>query len=139
MEGKNQKKNFKFSLKKITKIYLPIILTIYIIFNIPFIPDPLGSNTNFNFQPASSSGEAYFFTENHFKNTNRNKKSNNNRSGDINITVWIIFLIVCIIIGFIYFIFNTDKNENEQDNQKAQEKADYIELLKDDSDYEGNI
>ena len=64
MDKKDPKKNFHFSFKKITKIYLPIALTIFIVFNIPIMPDSLGSNTNFNFQPASASGESYFFADN---------------------------------------------------------------------------
>ena len=137
MDKKEFKKNFRFSLNKITKIYLPIVLTIFIVFNIPFFPNAIGSNTNLSFQPASASGEAYFFSETYFKNSNRNKKSNNN--GDINITIWIIFLMFCFIFGFIYYIFNGIKNDDEQERQRAQDKNDYIQLLKDDSDYEGNI
>ena len=134
MDGKDSKKRLRF-MNKITKIYLPIILTIYIIFNIPFIPSPLGSNTNLNFQPASASGEAYFFTERHFKTPNKNRNNN----GDINITVWVLFFIILLIIGFVYFIFRGINNDKEQENKNAQDKTDYIELLKDDSDFEGNI
>ena len=137
MDKKDIKKNFHFSLKKITKIYLPIVLTIFIVFNIPFFPNAIGSNTNLSFQPAAASGEAYFFSETYFKNSNRNKKSNNN--GDINITIWIIFLMFCFILGFIYFIFNGFKNDDEQEKHSSQDKSDYIQLLKDDSDFEGNI
>ena len=137
MDKKDFKKNFRFSLNKITKIYLPIVLTIFIVFNIPFFPNAIGSNTNLSFQPASASGESYFFSETYFKNSNRNKKSNNN--GDINITIWIIFLMFCFILGFIYFIFNGFKNDDEQEKQSSQDKSDYIQLLKDDSDFEGNI
>ena len=138
MDKKDIKKNFHFSLKKITKIYLPIILTIFIVFNIPFFPSNIGLNTNLQFQPASASGEAYFFTENYFKNRNRNRKSNYNNE-DINMTIWVIFLMFCFIFGFIYYIFNGIKNDDEQERQRAQDKNDYIQLLKDDSDYEGNI
>ena len=137
MDKKDFKKNFRFSLNKITKIYLPIILTIFIVFNIPFFPNAIGSNTNLSFQPASASGESYFFSENYFRNSNKNKKSNNNE--DINITIWIIFLMFCFILGFIYFIFNGFKNDDEQEKQSSQDKSDYIQLLKDDSDFEGNI
>ena len=137
MDKKDFKKNFRFSLNKITKIYLPIVLTIFIVFNIPFFPNAIGSNTNLSFQPAAASGEAYFFSETYFKNSNRNKKSNNN--GDINITIWIIFLMFCFIFGFIYFIFNGCKNDDEHEKQSSQDKSDYIQLLKDDSDFEGNI
>ena len=137
MDKKVFKKNFRFSLNKITKIYLPIVLTIFIVFNIPFFPNAIGSNTNLSFQPASASGEAYFFSETYFKNSNRNKKSNNN--GDINITIWIIFLMFCFILGFIYFIFNGFKSDDLQEKQSSQDKSDYIQLLKDDSDFEGNI
>ena len=139
MDKKDIKKNFHFSLKKITKIYLPIILTIFIVFNIPFFPSNIGLNTNLQFQPASASGEAYFFTENYFQNRNRNRKSNNNNNEDINMTIWVIFLMFCFIFGFIYYIFNGIKNDDEQERQRAQDKNDYIQLLKDDSDYEGNI
>ena len=138
MDKKDIKKNFHFSLKKITKIYLPIILTIFIVFNIPFFPSNIGLNTNLQFQPASASGEAYFFTENYFQNRNRNRKNNNNNE-DINMTIWVIFLMFCFIFGFIYYIFNGIKNDDEQERQRAQDKNDYIQLLKDDSDYEGNI
>ena len=139
MERKNIKSNNSyFTFKKIRKIYLPIILTIFIVFNIPFIPSPLGLNHNLNFQPASASGESYFFDEAYFKNTNKNKKGNNN-NGDISIAIWVISIIICLIFGFIYFIFNGIKNDNEQEKQNSQDKMDYIELLKDDSDYEGNI
>ena len=118
-------------IKKIRKIYFPIIMTILIVFNISIIPSPLNSNTNFNFQPASPSGEAYFFTESNFKNT----RTRNSRT-DINIAVWVISLMLLIIFGIIYFIFKgIDNNEGNND----QNKTDYIELLKDDSDYEGNI
>ena len=140
MEGKDLKKKSYFSMNKIMKIYLPIVLTIFIIFNIPFIPNPIGLNTNLNFQPAAASGESYFFDEAYFKKPNKNKKSNNtNNNGDLNITIWIIFLIIFIIFGFIYFIFNGVKSEDEQERQNSQDKMDYIELLKDDSDFEGNI
>ena len=139
MDKKDIKKNFHFSLKKITKIYLPIVLTIFIVFNIPFFPSNIGLNTNLQFQPASASGEAYFFTENYFQNRNRNRKSNNNNNEDINMTIWVIFLMFCFIFGFIYYIFNGIKNDDDQERQRAHDKNDYIQLLKDDSDYEGNI
>ncbi len=135
MDKKDPKKNFHFSFKKITKIYLPIVLTIFIVFNIPIMPDSLGSNTNFNFQPASASGESYFFAD----NLNSRNSNNNNSRRDINFSIWFIFLIICIIVGFIYFIFNGIKDDTEQDTKNAQDKNDYIELLKDDSDFEGNI
>ena len=138
MDKKDIQKNFHFSLKRITKIYLPIVLTIFIVFNIPFFPSNIGLNTNLQFQPASASGEAYFFSENYFKNRNKNRKSNNNNE-DINMTIWVIFLMFCFIFGFIYYIFNGIKNDDEQERQRAQDKNDYIQLLKDDSDYEGNI
>ena len=136
MDKKEPKKNNKFSMSKIKKVYLPIILTIILVFNIPIFPGSISSNTNFNFQPASGSGESYFFVSSHFSNNN-NKKSNNNR--DINITVWVVFLILCFLCGFIYFIFNGINTDNDRDKQNAQDKSDYIELLKDDSDFEGNI
>ena len=143
MEGKGLKKKSYFSVNTIMKVYLPIVLTIFIVFNIPFIPNPIGLNTNLNFQPAAASGEAYFFDEAYFKQPNKNKKSNiinnNNNNRDLNIAIWIAFLIICIIFGFIYFIFNGVKSDNEQEKQNSQNKIDYIELLKDDSDFEGNI
>ena len=140
MEGKGLKKKSYFSMNTIMKVYLPIILTIFVVFNIPFIPNPIGLNTNLNFQPAAASGESYFFDEAYFKKQNKNKKTNsNNNRGDLNIAIWITFLIICFIFGFIYFIFNGVKSDNEQEKQNSQDKMDYIELLKDDSDYEGNI
>ena len=54
-------------------------------------------------------------------------------------TIWVIFLMFCCIFGYIYYIFNGIKNDDEQERQRAQDKNDYIQLLKDDSDYEGNI
>ena len=130
MERKNEyKKNFKFSFKKIKKIWLPIILTILIVLNIPFIPNSLGTNDNFNFQPSSGSGESYFFSASHFKNKNAQ-----NRDG--NIAFWILFLIICIIIAIVYFILN---KVDKQTEEKIVDNTDYIELLKDDSDIEGNI
>ena len=140
MEGKGLKKKSYFSMNTIMKVYLPIILTIFVVFNIPFIPNPIGLNTNLNFQPAAASGESYFFDEAYFKKPNKIKKINsNNHNGDLNIAIWITFLIICIIFGFIYFIFNGVKSDNEQEKQNSQDKMDYIELLKDDSDFEGNI
>ena len=140
MEGKGLKKKSYFSMNTIMKVYLPIVLTIFVVFNIPFIPNPIGLNTNLNFQPAAASGESYFFDEAYFKKPNKNKKTNsNNHNGDLNIAIWITFLIICIIFGFIYFIFYGVKNDNEQEKQNSQDKMDYIELLKDDSDFEGNI
>ena len=41
-----------------------------------------------------------------------------------------------VIFGIIYFVF---KFIDDDDGTNEQSKADYIELLKDDSDYEGNI
>ena len=140
MEGKGLKKKSYFSMNTIMKVYLPIVLTIFVVFNIPFIPNPIGLNTNLNFQPAAASGESYFFDEAYFKKPNKVKKTNsNNHNGDLNIAIWIAFLIICIIFGFIYFIFNGVKSDNEQEKQNSQDKMDYIELLKDDSDFEGNI
>ena len=140
MEGKGLKKKSYFSMNTIMKVYLPIVLTIFVVFNIPFIPNPIGLNTNLNFQPAAASGESYFFDEAYFKKPSKNKKINsNNHNGDLNIAIWITFLIICIIFGFIYFIFNGVKSDNEQEKQNSQDKMDYIELLKDDSDFEGNI
>ena len=136
MDKKESKKNNKFSMSKIKKVYLPIIFTIILVFNIPIFPNSISFNTNFNFQPSSGSGESYFFADTHFNNNN--KKSNNNNR-DINITIWVVFLILCMIFGFVYFIFNGINTDNEQDKQNAHDKNDYIELLKDDSDYEGNI
>ena len=129
MERKNSKKDFYFSFKNIKKIYLPIILTIFIIFNIPFIPNSLGTNDNMNFQPSSGSGEAYFFSSNHFKNK---EKSNNDGS----IAFFVFILILAILFGIIYLIFYKFKDENEN---KVEDRNDYMELLKDDSDFEGNI
>ena len=128
MDKKESKKNKKFSMSRIKKVYLPIIFTIILVFNIPIFPNSISFNTNFNFQPASGSGESYFFVDSHF---------NNNR--DINITIWVVFLILCMLFGFVYFIFDGINNDNEQDKQNAHDKTDYIELLKDDSDFEGNI
>ena len=129
MERKNEsKKNFYFSFKNIKKIWLPIILTFFIIFNIPFIPSSLGTNDNFNFQPASASGESYFFSSSHFKNKNTSKR-------DGSIAFWVLFLIICFMIAFVYLIFYKFRNTDE----KKDDHSDYIELLKDDSDYEGNI
>ena len=136
MDKKESKKNNKFSMSKIKKVYLPIIFTIILVFNIPIFPNSISFNTNFNFQPASGSGESYYFADTHFNNNN--KKSNNNNR-DINITIWVVFLILCMIFGFVYFIFNGINTDNEQDKQNAHDKTDYIELLKDDSDYEGNV
>ena len=136
MDKKDPVKTNKISMSKIKKVYLPIILTIILVFNIPIFPSSISFNTNLNFQPASGSGESYFFVDSHFNN-NQNKKSNSNR--DINITIWVVFLILCMIFGFVYFIFNGINTDNEQDKQNAHDKTDYIELLKDDSDYEGNI
>ena len=129
MERKNSKKDFYFSFKNIKKIYLPIILTIFIIFNIPFIPNSLGNNDNMNFQPSSGSSEAYFFSSNHFKNK---EKSNNDGS----IAFFVFILILAIIFGIIYLIFYKFKDEN---GNKVEDRNDYMELLKDDSDFEGNI
>ena len=134
MEGKennDKRKNFYFSFKKIKKIYLPIILTIFIIFNLSFIPGPLGTNENMNFQPSSASGESYFFPSSNFQN--KNTKSIKN---DVGIAIWVLILILSIIIGIVYYIVNKIKNNEEQ---KEDNKNEYIELLKDDSDYEGNI
>ena len=134
MEGKennDKKKNFYCSFKKIKKIYLPIILTIYIIFNLSFIPGPVGTNENMNFQPSSASGESYFFSSSHFKN-----KNTKNIKNDAGIVLWVLILILSIIIGIVYYIVNKIKNNEEQ---KEDNKNEYIELLKDDSDYEGNI
>ena len=134
MEGKennDKRKNFYFSFKKIKKIYLPIILTIFIIFNLSFIPGPLGTNENMNFQPSSASGESYFFSSSNFQN--KNTKSIKN---DVGIAIWVLILILSIIIGIVYYIVKKIKNNEEQ---KEDNKNEYIELLKDDSDYEGNI
>ena len=134
MEGKennDKRKNFYFSFKKIKKIYLPIILTIFIIFNLSFIPGPLGTNENMNFQPSSASGESYFFPSSNFQN--KNTKSIKN---DVGIAIWVLILILSIIIGIVYYIVNKIKNNEEK---KEDNKNEYIELLKDDSDYEGNI
>ena len=134
MEGKennDKRKNFYFSFKKIKKIYLPIILTIFIIFNLSFIPGPLGTNENMNFQPSSASGESYFFPSSNFQN--KNTKSIKN---DVGIAIWVLILILSIIIGIVYYIVKKIKNNEEQ---KEDNKNEYIELLKDDSDYEGNI
>ena len=134
MEGKennDKRKNFYFSFKKIKKIYLPIILTIFIIFNLSFIPGPLGTNENMNFQPSSASGESYFFPSSNFQN--KNTKSIKNDAG---IAIWVLILILSIIIGIVYYIVKKIKNNEEQ---KEDNKNEYIELLKDDSDYEGNI
>ena len=139
MDKKETKKNKKISMSKIKKVYLPIILTIIIVFNLPIFPNSIGFNTNFNFQPASGSGESYFFVDSHFSNNNNKKSNNSNNNRDINITIWVVFLILCIIFGIVYFIFNGINNDNGQDKQNANDKNDYIELLKDDSDFEGNI
>ena len=133
MERNNEKrKNFYFSFKKIKKIYLPIILTIFIIFNLSFIPNSVGTNENINFQPSSASGESYYFSSTYFKNTNKKNGQNN----DVGTALWILTIIFCIIFGIVYFIINKLKNNNEH---REETKNDYIELLKDDSDYEGNI
>ena len=138
MDKKDPVKTNKISMSKIKKVYLPIILTIILVFNIPIFPSSISFNTNLNFQPASGSGESYFFVDSYFNN-NQNKKSNSNR--DINVTVWVLFLIICFIFGFVYYIFNGINNENEngQEKENVKDKTDYIELLKDDSDFEGNI
>ncbi len=136
MEKKNDiKENFYFSFGKITKIWIPIILTIFIVLNIPFISDSIGTNLNMNFQPSSGSGEAYFYSPDYFKNKN-NKSNKTNNNNDISIAIWVLFLIICVIVGIIYFIKYKLKSTNEP---KVEDKADYIELLKDDSDFEGNI
>ena len=133
MERNNEKrKNFYFSFKKIKKIYLPIILTIFIIFNLSFIPNSVGTNENINFQPSSASGESYYFSSTYFKSTNKKNGQNN----DVGTAIWILTIIFCIIFGIVYFIINKLKNNNEH---REETKNDYIELLKDDSDYEGNI
>ena len=129
MDRKNIKKDFHFSFKNIKKIYLPIIFTIFIIFNIPFIPNSLGTSDNMNFQPSSGSGEAYFFSSEHFK-----KKGKSNNGGSV--AFFVLLLIICIIVGIIYLLFNKFNNGNEN---KVEDRNDYIELLKDDSDFEGNI
>ena len=129
MERKNKsKENFYFSFKNIKKIWFPIILTFFIIFNIPFIPSSLGTNDNLNFQPSSASGESYFFSSSHFKNKNTS-------NGDGNIGFFVLLLIICFIIGIVYYIIYKLSNRDE----KNEDHTDYIELLKDDSDYEGNI
>ena len=131
-KNKDLKQNFNCNFfKKIKNIYFPIIVTILIIFNISIIHSSLSSNTNFRFQPAASSGEAYFFNDSNFK-----KERNRSNSADINITVWVISLMLLVIFGIIYFVF---KFIDDDDGTNEQSKADYIELLKDDSDYEGNI
>ena len=134
MERENDiKKNFHFSFKKIKKIWFPVILTILIVFNISFIPNSIGTNENMNFQPSSAAGESYFFSPAYFK---VNNKSNKTTNSDFNIAIWVLCLIICVIFGIIYYIKNKLKNVSQQ---KEEDKSDYIELLKDDSDYEGNI
>ncbi len=134
MERENDiKKNFHFSFKKIKKIWFPVILTILIVFNISFIPNSIGTNENMNFQPSSAAGESYFFSPAYFKVNNKSNKSTNS---DFNIAIWVLCLIICVIFGIIYYIKNKLKNVSQQ---KEEDKSDYIELLKDDSDYEGNI
>ena len=133
MENKNiNKKNFYFSFKKVKKIWLPIILTILIILNVPFIPNSVGTNDNINLQPFSPSGDVYLFPPSYFekKNTKNGKNSGGNNA------LLVFFLIICIIIGIIYYIFYKLKNTDEP---KEEDRSDYMELLKDDSDYEGNI
>ena len=130
MEKNDRKKNFYYSFKKIKKIWLPIILTFLIIFNVPFIPNSVGTNENINFQP-SGPGETFFFPSSYFKQKN-NKNGNNN---DGNIALLVLFLFICIIIGIVYYIFYKLKDVNEE----KEDRHDYMELLKDDSDYEGNI
>ena len=111
MEGKGLKKKSYFSMNTIMKVYLPIVLTIFVVFNIPFIPNPIGLNTNLNFQPASASGESYFFDEAYFKKPNKNKKTNsNNHNGDLNIAIWIAFLIICTCLFSLAGKLNIDKN-----------------------------
>ena len=128
-ENNDSKKNFYFYFKNFKQIYLPIILTIFVVFNIPIIPSSIGANDDFNFQPSSGSGEAYFFSSSHFKSKVKSLKR------DGRTAIWFLFLIICIIIGIIYFIMYKVDDTNE----KKEENNDYIELLKDDSDYEGII
>ena len=136
MEKNNDlKKNFYFSFKRIKKVWFPVILTILIVLNIPFIPDSIATNLNINFQPSPGSGEAYFYSPNYFgNNNNESNRRNNNR--DLGIIIWVLFLIICVIFGIIYFVKYKIKNKNEP---KEEDRADYVELLKDDSDFEGNI
>lgn len=133
MENKNiNKKNFYFSFKKVKKIWLPIILTILIILNVPFIPNSVGTNDNINLQPFSTSGEAIFFPPSYFNQ----KNTKNGKGNGGNAALLVFFLIICIIIGIVYYVFYKLKNTDEQ---KEEDRTDYMELLKDDSDYEGNI
>ena len=123
------KKNFYLSFKNIKKIWLPIILTIFLVLNIPFVPNSVGTNVNMNLQPGSGSGESYFFSSSYFKNKNKSIK----RDGST--ALWVLFLILCVIFGIVYFVMYKVKDTNEQ----KVENTDYVELLKDDSDYEGII
>ena len=132
MEKTNEYKNISLTLKKIRKIWIPIILTIFIALNIPFIPNHIVFNNELNLQPSSATGEEFFFPSSFFSN-NQNSSNNHN---DMGTALWVLFLVGFIVIGIIYII---KIKPNFFNKEKIEDKIDYIELLKDESDYERNI
>ena len=125
-----QNKNFSFTSKSIKKIWIPLILVLFVAFNIPFISNDLITNNNINIQPLTLTGEGYYFPSSYFQ------KSHSSITEDIGITFWFLFLVLFITIGIIYFVKIRPNNSAQG---KVDDKIDYIELLKDDSDFEGNI
>ena len=131
MDNNPNKKFFYYSFKNIKKIWLPIILTIFIVLNISFIPNSLGLNDNLNFQPLLASGETYFFPSSNFKNKN-NVESETSRRIGLRTLILILFLIIAIIYFIVYKLKNLNKNKTIPRNE-------YLPILKEDSDNEKNI
>ena len=123
MERNNQNKtksNGMFTINKITKVWLPLLLVIFVTFNIPLFPSSVVNNENINFQPAASFGELPFFPAN---------QSNNN--GDVN---WIILLLIfAVILFFLYFFIFKKKLREGTNNRRSNEE--YSELLNDETEY----
>ena len=123
MEADNQNKkksNGIFSINKIKNVWLPLLLVIFVAFNIPLFPSSVVNNENINFQPAASFGELPFFPSN----------TSNNNNGD---NSWIILFLVFTVILFFLYYFIYKKKLREGSNRRSNE--DYIELLNDETEY----